>query len=159
MPSIPTIFRAPAEIPAALDCDSYSTSHPAVIQGKSLQAPLTAGCYRAAYDTQPALKSIRRWQRQAKVLRLIVAALTWPFRFAFGCRHPHPTLPYNDHQTCLDCGAARTYAYTPDGIFIGRWRHVTTTTVRPGRDGRSAILNPGADSPLFQRPKNQAVIG
>ncbi|MDR3750116.1 MAG: hypothetical protein P4K94_01385 [Terracidiphilus sp.] len=49
----------------------------------------------------------------------------------FGCRHRNITLPFNDHQTCLDCGATRLYIYNTelylDGVtdapvFIGRWK-------------------------------------
>jgi hypothetical protein len=49
----------------------------------------------------------------------------------FGCHHRNLTLPYNDHQTCLDCGATRLYIFNPEPrlagistakIFIGRWK-------------------------------------
>lgn len=45
----------------------------------------------------------------------------------FGCRHKNITLPYHNHQTCLDCGSVRSY-YFLDGadpaetIHIGPWR-------------------------------------
>jgi hypothetical protein len=173
MPSSSTTLRAPAEIPAALGCDSHGTAKPAEMQGNKAVSGITATSYPASYETQPALQSIHRWQRKAKVRGLIVAALTWPFRFAFGCRHSRPTLPFNNRQTCLDCGATRLYIYNSDfehanaGIIIGKWRKhalvqqdtrkviaekliANAITPKP-RDGRSAVLNPGADHPLFRR--------
>ena len=44
------------------------------------------------------------------------------------CRHRNITLPFNDRQTCLDCGAKRLYIFNTDfehaaaGIIIGKWR-------------------------------------
>jgi hypothetical protein len=44
------------------------------------------------------------------------------------CRHKTVTLPYNNRQTCLDCGATRRYLYHSDfehadaGITVGKWR-------------------------------------
>ncbi len=49
----------------------------------------------------------------------------------FGCRHRNITLPFNDHQTCFDCGASRLYLFNPEfylngitytPIFIGLWK-------------------------------------
>jgi hypothetical protein len=46
----------------------------------------------------------------------------------FPCLHRHITLPMNNRQTCLDCGATRHHVYAFDtdfsaaGIFIGKWR-------------------------------------
>ena len=54
----------------------------------------------------------------------------WVAEVLFGCRHRHVTRPYQDRQTCLDCGAWRHYVLNPlnedfspsEHIFIGRWK-------------------------------------
>jgi len=55
----------------------------------------------------------------------------WVAEVTFGCRHRNITIPINDHQTCLDCGATRLYLYTTEmffqgitdaPVFIGRWK-------------------------------------
>lgn len=120
MPSISTIVRAPAEIPARSRCVSYSTTNPEKKQVDRTTSPITAGCYGVSYDTHPASSTLRRW----RLRRLIVAVLTWPFHVAFGCRHAHITRPLSNHQTCLDCGAVRSYLYPEnrnDDLWIGRW--------------------------------------
>ena len=59
---------------------------------------------------------------------VFAAALTWLLWPIIGCRHPHTTLPFNDQQTCLDCGSTRPYRfhtnfeYANAGIRIGKWR-------------------------------------
>jgi len=98
----------------------------------------------------------------------------------FPCRHHNLSLPYNGRQRCLDCGASRLYIFNSDfatgkaGIRTGPWRHdkplpiqsagrdfhaslTTGSYLRRPLNGREAILNPGADSPLFQ-PRPQTVI-
>ena len=56
--------------------------------------------------------------------------------FFFPCRHSHLSLPFNNRQTCLDCGATRLYLFQADfehadaGIFIGKWRKATDTVRR-----------------------------
>jgi hypothetical protein len=58
----------------------------------------------------------------------LAAVLTWLLWPIIGCRHRHVTLPFNDRQTCLDCGSSRPYNFHTDfehadaGIFIGEWR-------------------------------------
>jgi len=62
------------------------------------------------------------------LLAVLAAVLTWLLWPIIGCRHPHTTLPFNDQQTCLDCGSTRPYLFHTDfehadaGIFIGKWR-------------------------------------
>lgn len=65
---------------------------------------------------------------QKGISRLLFAFLTrllWP---VIECRHPRVTLPFNNRQTCLDCGSSRAYRfhanfeYADAGIFIGQWR-------------------------------------
>jgi hypothetical protein len=62
------------------------------------------------------------------LLAVFAAVLTWLLWPVIGCRHPHTTLPFNDQQTCLDCGSTRPYHFHTDfehadaGIFIGKWR-------------------------------------
>lgn len=138
-------------------------------------------------------------------LRVVLSRLAG---FLFPCRHRNITLPINERQTCLDCGATRLYFFDTDfahadaGIFIGKWvkdnravriqnarailkkAHNLTVTLNSHpfhegmtleqfsaavsahlpknptieeRNGRAAILNPGADSPLFQPRQNRAV--
>lgn len=54
--------------------------------------------------------------------------LSWLFDLFFGCRHKSVTLPFNDRQTCLDCGSSRLYLFDTDfehanaGIFKGPWQ-------------------------------------
>lgn len=100
------------------------------------------------------------------------AVLTWLFWPVIGCRHRNLTLPYNDQQTCLDCGSSRLYLFHTDfehadaGIFIGKWRKpvcpqsahrmiaktLIANAIAP-LNGRAAILNPGSENALFQ-PRN-----
>ena len=111
--------------------------------------------------------------------RALGTALTWLLWPVIGCSHRNITLPYNDHQTCLDCGATRLYLFHTDfehadaGIFIGKWkksalsahrviaRTLIDNAIIPARrplDGRAAILNPGSESALFQpQPREKAV--
>jgi hypothetical protein len=87
----------------------------------------------------------------------LLAALAAVLRPFVGCKHGNTTLPYNEHQTCLECGATRQYVYMDHGVFMGLWRDplppASTARPQPERDGRAAILNPGADNPLFQRTR------
>lgn len=113
------------------------------------------------------------------------AAITWLLWPVIGCRHRNITLPYNDRQTCLDCGSSRLYLFHSDfehadaGIFIGPWkRHahpaqdahrviaktlianathgpLSRTPANVPMNGREAILFAGADSPLF-KPQRRA---
>jgi hypothetical protein len=95
----------------------------------------------------------------------------------FPCRHKHTTLPFNERQHCLDCGASRLYIFNSKfensraGIFMGPWRKnrvhaqaanrvvaeklianaIAPRAVAHEQDGRGAVLNPGKDNPLFQR--------
>jgi hypothetical protein len=52
----------------------------------------------------------------------------WAFDVLIGCHHKRVTLPYQDRQTCLDCGSWRHYVPNsslskPDEpMFIGRWK-------------------------------------
>ncbi len=93
----------------------------------------------------------------------------------------YPSIPINDHQTCLDCGATRLYLFHTDfehadaGIFIGKWKKAVRpqsahrviaktlidNAIIPARrplDGRAAVLNPGSESALFQpQPREKAV--
>lgn len=61
---------------------------------------------------------------------LFTAILTWILWPVIGCCHPRPTRPFNDRQTCLDCGSSRLYLFHIDfehadaGIFIGPWKKV-----------------------------------
>jgi hypothetical protein len=48
------------------------------------------------------------------------------FDVLFGCSHRRVTLPYGNHQCCLDCGAARSYII---GEKPGEW-----TKERPSRE-------------------------
>jgi hypothetical protein len=59
----------------------------------------------------------------------------------FGCRHRNITLPFNDHQTCLDCGASRLYLFNPEfylngitdaPIFMGLWKKSSPDMDRAG---------------------------
>ena len=119
-----------------------------------------------------------------------VSALNWLLSrtadLFFPCRHHRITLPYNDRQHCLDCGASRLYFFQSDfehsdaGIQVGPWKRPTrpvqdarrvaashlvdnalaarprSSTPPPApRNGREAILQPGADNPLFQ-PRRRA---
>lgn len=63
-----------------------------------------------------------------ELLALILLPFRAAFRFLFRCRHRRVTLPFNDHQTCLDCGSTRpyifhsTFEFADAGIEIGPWR-------------------------------------
>ncbi len=111
----------------------------------------------------------------------VAAVLTWLLWPVIGCRHRNPSIPINDHQTCLDCGATRLYLFHTDfehadaGIFIGKWKKAVRpqsahrviaktlidNAIIPARrplDGRAAVLNPGSESALFQpQPREKAV--
>jgi hypothetical protein len=102
--------------------------------------------------------------------------LTWLLWPVIGCRHRNISIPINNHQTCLDCGAARLYLFHTDfehadaGIFIGKWRtpaqpqsahRVVAKTLIANAiapvNGRAAILNPGGENSLFQSRTHKAV--
>jgi hypothetical protein len=100
----------------------------------------------------------------------------------FPCRHRNITLPFNNRQTCLDCGATRLFIFDTGfetataGIFRGPWRKAKPASIWPpapallhnahhplsvgnpenvSLDGRASILNPGSESPLFQKAVRQ----
>lgn len=115
----------------------------------------------------------------------LATAITWLLWPVIGCRHRNTTLPYNDRQTCLDCGSSCLYLFHSDfehadaGIFIGPWKRHTApaqdahrvvasklidnatrgplgrTPANVPMNGREAILFAGADSPLF-KPQRRA---
>ncbi len=110
--------------------------------------------------------------------RALGTALTWLLWPVIGCSHRNITLPYNDHQTCLDCGATRLYLFHTDfehadaGIFIGKWkkaarpqsahRVIAKTLIANATaplNGRAAILNPGGENALFQPRDPKEVQG
>jgi hypothetical protein len=80
--------------------------------------------------------------------------MAWLLSRAVGCKHRNPSRIYLNRQTCFDCGHQRQYSYEGEGVYIGPWRTPIppASTARPKaeRNGRAAILNPGADNPLFQ---------
>jgi GMP synthase (glutamine-hydrolysing) len=67
---------------------------------------------------------------------VFAAALTWLFWPVIGCRHTHPTLPFNGRQTCLDCGSLRPYLFHTNvehaaaGIFIGSEKQHLRSAIR-----------------------------
>jgi hypothetical protein len=70
----------------------------------------------------------------------------WAINMLIGCRHRHITLPFQNRQTCLDCGAWRHYILdTLDAdislvkpIFIGRWKRPEIPETIPSR-GKGAL--------------------
>lgn len=128
MPLRSTPLRAPTEVSALSRCASRPTTETGENQAKSLVTYLA---------------------------RVIWRTLGHPFAFLFACRHHRLTLPYNDRQTCLDCGAKRIYRYTWNGVEKGAWGKDAPfrPPVAEFRSGRDAILNPGGDNPLFQPRK------
>jgi hypothetical protein len=79
--------------------------------------------YRYALNWTPSYSQKLAWR-----LKKLAA---WVAEVTFGCSHRHITLPFDDHQTCLDCGATRLYIFntemylggiTDAPIFIGRWK-------------------------------------
>jgi hypothetical protein len=107
-----------------------------------------------------------------QLIQALIASRFWPTRLCF---HKQVTLPINNRQHCLGCGASRLYLFDMDfehadaGIEIGPWKRpalhnqdahrvvasrLIDNAVAAGRrqlDGRSAILNPGSENSLFQR--------
>jgi hypothetical protein len=78
---------------------------------------------RYAINWHPSYREKAVWK-----LRKLAA---WVAEVTFGCAHRHVTRPFNDRQTCLDCGASRLYIYntemyfagfTDTPIFKGRWK-------------------------------------
>jgi hypothetical protein len=74
----------------------------------------------------------------------------------FGCRHRHITLPFDDHQTCLDCGASRLYLLNPEfylsgitdaPIFMGLWKKVSQNV---GRADVKSFFVDGTEHELFR---------
>jgi hypothetical protein len=67
-----------------------------------------------------------------KLLAAVISSRFWPKSLCF---HRHITLPLNNRQNCLDCGASRLYIFDTDfehanaGIFIGKWRHAQADSV------------------------------
>ena len=59
------------------------------------------------------------------MLERLIEAVLWPI---VGCRHHRASLPYNNHQTCLDCGATRyckmsfDFEHADAGIESGPWQ-------------------------------------
>jgi hypothetical protein len=110
----------------------------------------------------------QKWYQ--RLIARAVASRFWPARLCF---HRNPSLPFNDRQHCYACGASRAYVLNFEyedgtaGVFIGPWkrpslpaaqdarrvaaRHLVDNAVAGLLDGRRAILNPGSESPLFQR--------
>jgi hypothetical protein len=82
--------------------------------------------YRYALNWSPSY-----WEKTSWRLK---KAAAWVSEVTFGCSHRHITLPYNDHQTCLDYGASRLYLFHADfehaqaGVFKGRWKKSTSPT-------------------------------
>ena len=79
--------------------------------------------YRYALNWTPSYSQKLAWR-----LKKLAA---WVAEVTFGCSHRHITLPFDEHQTCLDCGASRLYIFntemwlggiTDSPIFIGRWK-------------------------------------
>jgi hypothetical protein len=96
--------------------------------------------------------------RKTARFELLTTALAGLLSLAVGCKHRNPSRIYLNRQTCFDCGCQRQYSYEGDGVYIGPWRTpippASTARPRAERNGRAAILNPGADNPLFQpRPR------
>lgn len=94
------------------------------------------------------------------IRRGLVRILTWLLERPFRCPHPESrlSLPYNERQRCLQCGASRSYRFTRRGISKGQWRRdprpITQFAREMGRDrnpndvvpnvdGRTAILLAG----------------
>ena len=127
----------------------------------------------------PAQKYARNWtpSYRQKLVWKLKKFTGWVAEVTFGFRHSNITIPLNDHQTCLDCGATRLYLYntemffqgiTDAPIFIGRWKKAAIEperlVARPPANhavakanGRAAILNPGAENALFHRRDPRAV--
>ena len=85
---------------------------------------------RYAFNWHPSYREKAVWK-----LRKFAA---WVAEVTFGCAHRHVTLPYNDRQTCLDCGASRLYIYntemylvglTDTPIFKGRWKKAVPAAI------------------------------
>lgn len=99
-----------------------------------------------------------------------VSALNWLLSRAadilFPCRHKNTTLPYNDRQHCLDCGASRLYIFHSDfehadaGIFIGPWkRHAAPTQDAHRVVATKLIDNAITHGPLGRTPANVPMNG
>lgn len=99
-----------------------------------------------------------------------VSALNWLLSraadFLFPCRHKNTTLPYNDRQHCLDCGASRLYIFHSDfehadaGIFIGPWKRHTAPAQDAHRVVASKLIdNAIANYPLGRTPANVPMNG
>lgn len=81
----------------------------------------------------PAQPFSTNWQPsyREKLLRRLKKLAGKVAEVTFGCHHRHITLPFNDRQTCLDCGRTRLYIFNTEmylggltnaPIFIGCWR-------------------------------------
>ncbi|HZP03438.1 MAG TPA: hypothetical protein VFB43_00965 [Terracidiphilus sp.] len=55
------------------------------------------------------------------ILRGVLRGIARLFHRPIECRHERNSLPYNDRQHCLECGASRRYKYTQTGISTGPW--------------------------------------
>lgn len=69
------------------------------------------------------------------LLSALIRAASWLLERPFRCGHKRVSLPYNERQRCLDCGAWRHYIFNDDfehaqaGIFVGDWRKDEPATV------------------------------
>jgi len=116
------------------------------------------------------LRAPANWPQKA--LNAAKTCMVAVFGPLFGCPHKHVTLPFNDHQHCLDCGASRLYLFhsnfkRADAVIeVGDWKKhvypqnahrvvarklIERAIVPSAINGRSAVLNPGGENPLFQR--------
>jgi hypothetical protein len=93
---------------------------------------------------------------------------------AFPCRHKNFTRPFNNRQTCLDCGAWRTFEFNDDfihghaGITIGEWQKGTASPAEKSAarelTGKAARLTETLNHTPFdvgqaRRERKQAVRG
>lgn len=90
----------------------------------------------------------------------------------FPCKHRHTSMPFNDRQRCLDCGAWRwrisdfDYETGLAGLRTGEWhrdrpmpmqnaqrlvdsRLIKDAVASGPRNGLEAILLPGSENPIF----------
>lgn len=81
--------------------------------------------------------------------------MTWLFQLF--CKHAHTLIKTKGNRLYTEC--ARCGKESP-GVLTGfdALKDFNPRPVRRVRDGRSAVLNPGADNPLFERrtPKTVA---
>jgi hypothetical protein len=113
----------------------------------SLAPCIGAPAYRYALNWTPSYRDKAAWR-----LKKIAA---WLYEVTLGYRHRHITLPFNDHQTCLDCGASRLYilntemystAGTPLPIFKGVWKKAGLTATADLAIAKALISNATARS-------------